>query len=128
MPAYKQISLKMSKETHEKIMDRYAKCPYAISLNKFIVQCAAEYDPVILLYNYDAIRRHTDEVLETKDKLYPVIAMLTATDQAFPKDIEIIISCLESLVESEKKLLNDNFKERERMRKLVKNELKSIKN
>ena len=78
----------------------------------------------VICYNYDAIRKHTDEVLRVRDKLYPFVAMLTATGQALPEDVQRIVFLLESLNESEGKLLDDNFKERERMRKLIKNELK----
>lgn len=74
----------------------------------------------IIQYNYDAIRKHTDEVMDVKNKLYPVVAILTATGQVFPTEVQHIVSCLDTLVESEKKLLDDNFKERNRMRELVK--------
>lgn len=81
----------------------------------------------IIYYNYDAIRKHTDEVMDIKSKLYPVVAILTATGQVLPTEVQHIVSCLDSLVESEKKLLDDNFKERNRMRKFIKNENKSAK-
>lgn len=74
----------------------------------------------IIYYNYDAIRKHTDEVMGIKNKLYPVVAILTATGQVLPAEVQHIVSCLDSLVESEKKLLDDNYKERNRMRELVK--------
>lgn len=81
----------------------------------------------IIHYNYDAIRKHTDEVLEIKNKLYPVVAILTATGQVLPTEVQHIVSCIDTLVESEKKLLDDNFKERNRMRELVKSEMKNAK-
>lgn len=81
----------------------------------------------IIHYNYDAIRKHTDEVMDVKSKLYPVVAILTATGQVLPTEVQHIVSCLDALVESEKKLLDDNFKERNRMRELVKSEMKNAK-
>ena len=126
MPAYKQISLKVSKETYEKIKARHADCPYSISLNKFIVRCAAEYEPVIVLYNYDAIIEHNKEIGRIRKCIWPVVAMLTATGQSTQEDIETIVSYLEKISEAQHKLLDDTFEERERLDKLIKKELKSI--
>ena len=126
MPAYKQISLKMSKANYEKIKVRYAECPYSISLNKFIVRCAAEYEPVIILHNYDAIIEHNKEISRIKNFIWPVVAMLTATGQSTQTDIETIVSLLEQVVEEQRKLLDDYERDHERIERLVKKEFRSL--
>lgn len=125
MTNIKQISFRLDAETYKKIKEKKEKVPSSMSMKAYILRCIFDNNPVQIQYNYDAIRTHTNEIMEIKDRLYPVIAMLTATDQALPKDIQAIISCLDALVESEKKLLDDNQKERNRLRKQIEKELKS---
>ena len=89
------------------------------------IRSAALTNGRIIRYNHDVIRRHTDEVLDVKRRLYPVVALLTATGQVLQKEVQHIVSCLESLVESEKKLLDDNLKEEKQVRKLVNKEIRA---
>ena len=123
MAINKQISLKMDTETYEKIKKKKEKTN--MSLNAFIIQSVLTQNSMQIHYDYDTIRFHLTQIMEIKDRLYPVVAMLTATGQALPKDIQTIVSSLEILVESEKKLLDDCQKERNRLRKQIEKEMKA---
>ena len=123
MPSERQISFRVDDKTYKKIKEKQKESK--MSMKAYLVHCALNNNPVHIHYNYDAIQAHTKLVLDVKDHYYPVIAMATATGQIFPSDIQILVSCLNKIESSLMDLIDENYKERVRLRKHVKKELKS---
>lgn len=70
--------------------------------------------------NYDAIQQHINEINQIKSELNAIITMLVNTNQAFPIDIEKMISLLQEINQSEKTMLQKTQNERKQIRNYIK--------
>lgn len=70
--------------------------------------------------NYDAVLQHINEINQIKSELNPIISMLVKTNQAYPVDIEKIISSLREIDRTEKIMMQNITKERQQIRKYIK--------
>ena len=76
---------------------------------------------VSISFNYDAIIEHTKLINQIKTEMNAVITMLVQTNQAFPIDIEKMINLLHQIDKTEKNMLQKTQKERQQIRKDIKN-------
>lgn len=70
--------------------------------------------------NYDAIMEHTKIINNLKEKMHLIIKMLVQTKQAYPADVQRMVSLLEEITENQRTMLQRTLKEHEKLHKLAK--------
>lgn len=70
--------------------------------------------------NYDAILEHTKMINTLKTEMHLIIKMLVQTKQAYPADIQRMVSLLEEITKNQKEMLQKTAKERAELRNLIK--------
>lgn len=75
---------------------------------------SAAINPIIIKYDYGAIRAHTKELSEIRMAINRLVYTIEATNNYLPRDIESILNLMEETFESENELLKELRKQRER--------------
>ncbi|MBQ4340122.1 MAG: hypothetical protein IJC41_03880 [Firmicutes bacterium] len=70
--------------------------------------------------NYDAIMEHTKIINNLKEEMHLIIKMLVQTKQAYPADVQRMVSLLEEITENQRTMLQRTLKEHEKLHKLAK--------
>ena len=113
----KAVKIYCSEEEYQIIKSRAAECGKSVS---GYIREAALYGKAICI-NYDAIMEHTKMINILKTEMHLIITMLVQTKQAYPADIERIVSILEEVAKNQKTMLQKTARERDKLHKLVKN-------
>lgn len=70
--------------------------------------------------NYDAILEHTKKINTLKTEMHLIITMLVQTKQAYPADIERMVSLLEEITVNQRAMLQETSRETAKLRELAK--------
>lgn len=117
----KGVKIYCSEEEY-KLIESYAT-KYGKTVSGYIRE-AAIYGRAICI-NYDAIMEHTKMINKFTTEMHLIITMLVQTKQAYPKDVERMVSILEEISKNQKTMLQKTAKERAELRKLLKNATES---
>lgn len=112
----KAVKIYCSDEEYQIIESHAAK--YGKTVSGYLREIAL-YGKAICI-NYDAIMDHTKIINTLKTEMHLIIKMLVQTKQAYPKDIERMVSLLEEITANQKTMLQKTAKEREKLHKLAK--------
>lgn len=74
----------------------------------------------VISINYDAILNYTKVINTLKSELHLIITMLVQTRQAYPLDIQRMITLLEEISQNQKKMLQYTQRESKGIRKYIK--------
>ena len=111
------IKIYCDEEEYELIKSHAAKCGRTVSgYIREVALCG-----MIINNNYDAILEHTKIINNLKEEMHLIITMLVQTKQAYPKDVERMVSLLEDVTKNQKTMLQKSARERDNLHKLVKN-------
>lgn len=113
----KAVKIYFSEEECKVIENYAAECGKTVS---GYLREIALYGNAICV-NYDAILEHTKIINTLKTEMHLIIKMLVQTKQAYPKDIERMVSLLEEITKNQKEMLQKTARERAKLHKLVKN-------
>ena len=113
----KAVKIYCSEEECQIIESHAAKCGKTVS---GYLREIALYGRAICI-NYDAIMEHTKIINTLKTEMHLIIKMLVQTKQAYPKDIERMVSLLEEITVNQRTMLQKTARERAKLHKLVKN-------
>lgn len=83
-----------------------------MALNAYIKSAALNSQ--IIVFNYDAVLEHIRQINEIKKVLYPFIAAALQSQKVFETDIYKVISLMQSIETSEKRLIKAVKNERDR--------------
>ncbi|WIV19734.1 toxin-antitoxin system HicB family antitoxin [Paenibacillus polygoni] len=117
----KRLNLRMEDEIYEKIKENAEKI--GLSMNKYIIHAAA--DPVIIRYNYDAVREHLKEIQGIHNDILELIGHIVQEETVFMADMDKLYRIADKLLESEKSLLSACKKERNVILKIISGEKSS---
>lgn len=111
------IKIYCNEEEYEIIKSHAAKCGKTVSgYIREVALCG-----MIINNNYDAILEHTKVINTLKTEMHLIIKMLVETKQAYPADVQRMVSLLEEVTKNQKTMLQKTARERDNLHKLVKN-------
>lgn len=113
----KGVKIYCSEEEYKLIESHAAK--YGKTVSGYIRE-AAIYGRAICI-NHDAILEHTKIINTLKTEMHLIITMLVQTKQAYPADVQRMVSLLEEVTKNQKAMLRRTLKESQDLHKLVKN-------
>lgn len=113
----KAVKIYCSEEEYELIESHAAK--YGKTVSGYIRE-AAIYGRAICI-NYKAIMDYTKIINKLITEMHLIITMLIQTKQAYPKDVERMVSLLEEISKNQKTMLQKTARERSELRNLIKN-------
>lgn len=112
-PVEKRISTRVTVSEHAKVKENADEL--GMSISAYIKTAAL--NPQIVIYNYESITEHIKELKEIKGMLLPLVSMLFETRNVYQADINKLITLLQGIDESEKRMLRNRKKERDRIRR-----------
>lgn len=112
----KVVKIYCSEEEYEVIQSHATKCGKTVS---GYLREIALYGRAICI-NYKAIMDHTKIINKLITEMHLIITMLVQTKQAYPKDIERMVSLLEEIGKNQKEMLQKTARERAKLHKLAK--------
>lgn len=112
----KAVKIYCSEEEYQIIESYAAKCGKTVS---GYIREVALYGRAICI-NYDAIMEHTKIINTLKTEMHLIIKMLVQTKQAYPADVQRMVSLLEEITKNQKEMLQKTARERDKLHKLVK--------
>ena len=113
----KAVKIYFSEEECKVIESYAAECGKTVS---GYLREIALYGKAICI-NYDAIMEHTKIINTLKTEMHLIIKMLVQTKQAYPADIQRMVSLLEEMTANQRTMLQKTAKERAKLHKLAKN-------
>lgn len=113
----KAVKIYCSEEEYQIIESHAAKCGKSVS---GYLREIALYGNAICI-NYDAIMDHTKIINTLKTEMHLIIKMLVQTKQAYPADIQRMVSLLEEITKNQRTMLRMTLKEHDKLHKLLKN-------
>lgn len=113
----KAVKIYFSEEECKVIESYAAECGKTVS---GYLREIALYGKAICI-NYDAILEHTKMINTLKTEMHLIIKMLVQTKQAYPADIQRMVSLLEEITANQRTMLQKTAKERAKLHKLAKN-------
>ena len=112
----KAVKIYCSEEEYEIIKIHADECGKSVS---GYLREIALYGNAICI-NHDVILEHTKIINKFTTEMHLIITMLVQTKQAFPKDIEVMVSLLEEISKNQKTMLRGALRESQGVRKYIK--------
>ena len=113
----KAVKIYFSEEEVQIIESYAAECGKTVS---GYLREIALYGRAICI-NYDAIMEHTKMINKFTTEMHLIITMLVQTKQAYPKDVERMVSLLEDVTKNQRTMLRMTMREHQKLHKLAKN-------
>ena len=116
MSERKEIEFYCSQEEYDLIMKNAYNSHKSVS--SYIKEAAT--NPTAININYDALTESTKKIKILKAEMHRIITMIVQTKQAYPLDIQRMISILEEINDTQKETLKLTAKESKDVRKQIK--------
>lgn len=104
-------------EEERQIIEGYAE-KYGKTVSGYLREIALYGNAINI--NYDAILEHTKVINNLKTEMHLIITMLVQTKQAYPLDVQRMVTLLEEITENEKMMLQKTRNEHRKIREYVK--------
>lgn len=107
----KVVKIRCNEEEYQIIESRAAECGKTVS---GYLREIALYGKAICI-NHDAIMEHTKIINSLKTEMHLIITMLVQTKQAYPADVQRMVSLLEEITKNQRTMLRRTLKESENL-------------